>query len=78
MSYRTLATILSAVLAVCIALGLLATPATAHAAQAYLVSCNSTSSPVSGRLVYVGVYEYGGRRYEFVFPTYCPSTVEIY
>lgn len=49
----------------------------AHAATAYLVRCESTSS-ATGRLVYVGEYRYSGQTYYFTFPTYCPYSVEVY
>ena len=68
---RTLSTLLAA-------LALFGFAAPAQAAQAYLVSCNSTSSPVTGRLIYVGEYQYGGRSYYYTFTSYCPNTVEIY
>jgi hypothetical protein len=58
-----------------LAFSALATPA--HAATAYLQSCNSTSS-VTGRHIFVGVYSYGGQLIEQTFTSYCPHSIEIY
>lgn len=78
MNHRTLSAILGALLAICVAVGLLA-PATAEAAQAHLVSCNSTSSAATGRIVYVGVYQYAGQQIgPYYFQSYCPYSIEVY
>lgn len=49
----------------------------ANAATAFLESCYPTTS-VTGRLVYVGTYVYGGARVERVFPYMCPMSIEVY
>lgn len=49
----------------------------AKAATAFLVSCQ-TGTSVTGRFVYVGTYQYGGRYFEKAFTTYCPQSIEVY
>lgn len=48
----------------------------AMAAQAYMVSCTPSTS-VTGRFVYVGVYDLYGRRFQQVFEQYCPYYVDV-
>lgn len=49
----------------------------ASAATAFLQHCEGTSS-VTGRFIYVGTYQYGGKYFQETFTSYCPATVEIY
>ncbi len=49
----------------------------AHAAIAYLVRCESTSS-VTGKFIYVGTYQYSGQQFTFTFTSYCPYSVEVH
>jgi hypothetical protein len=44
----------------------------AHAATAFLVSCNAQST-VTGSLQWVGVYEYAGQQFTLSFPMSAPS-----
>lgn len=69
---RTLAALLALVI-------LLGAHVPAHAAaRAYLVHCDSTSNPTTGRVMYVGEYRYSGQSFFYTFPTYCPYSVEVY
>ena len=49
----------------------------AMAAQAYMVSCDPSTS-VTGRFVYVGTYQYYGQYVQRTFPSHCPYTIEVY
>jgi hypothetical protein len=49
----------------------------ASAVMAYLQSCVPTTS-VTGRLMYVGVYVYGGQYFTRNFDHWCPMSVEVY
>lgn len=51
-----------------------ATPA--QAATAYLITCNSATS-ATGRLIYVGTYDYAGVTLTYTFEKYCPNSIEI-
>jgi hypothetical protein len=51
--------------------------APAHAATAFLQSCEMGTS-VTGRMVYVGTYSYGGQTFSRSFASYCPQTLEVY
>jgi hypothetical protein len=66
-----------------IALAALAACAPASAVTAYLQSC-TTGSSVTGKYVFIGVYEYMGSQYTYTFlpsqtptGTYCPPSVEL-
>lgn len=49
----------------------------AHASvAAFLVSCEGTTS-VTGKYVYVGIYDYAGKHFKRTFATYCPSKIDI-
>jgi hypothetical protein len=63
--------------AACITLATTTFSEQAHAATAFLVSCNATTS-VTGRFIYVGIYQYGGQHFQRAFSTYCPQSVEVY
>ena len=49
----------------------------AHAATAFLLNCEGTTS-VTGRFVYVGTYQYGSTVFQRTFVQWCPATVEVY
>jgi hypothetical protein len=51
--------------------------ADASAATAYLQSCQSGTS-VTGRMIYVGTYNYGGQYFTRNFDHWCPMSVEVY
>lgn len=53
-----------------------AAPREAHAATAFLESCNAGTS-VTGAFIYIGTYNYFGKRFTMAFSEYCPATVEI-
>lgn len=59
-----------------VAIALLAS-AHAHAATAFLTSCRVGTS-VTGQLIYIGTYQYGGRYFERAFQQWCPVQVEVY
>jgi hypothetical protein len=65
---------MKSILAVLVSLFLLSP---AHSATAFLVSCHPEAG-VTGRLIYVGTYTYGGRYFERTFTQWCPSTIEVY
>ena len=56
---------------------LLGAHAPAYAATAYLVKCETMSSPVDGRMVYVGTYRYGAGVFIQNFDRYCPLSIEV-
>lgn len=64
----------TAILAAILAAALIPTPA--HAATGFLVSC-TTGTSITGAFVYVGTYDYLGRRFTLTFSEYCPATVDI-
>lgn len=50
----------------------------AHAATAYLVGGCTPGTSVTGRLIYTGVYQYGGQTFTRSFETLCPLSIEVY
>lgn len=48
----------------------------AFAMQAFLVSCNPTTS-VTGRFIYLGTYNYNGQIFQQTFTSYCPYYVDV-
>lgn len=67
---------ISATLAAALMLAVSSMPA--QAATAYLVGGCQSGLSVTGRLVYTGVYQYGGQTFERSFPQLCPLSIEIY
>lgn len=49
----------------------------AKAATAFLVECNAATS-VTGRFVWVGVYDYAGQLFQRTFSSHCPPSVSVY
>lgn len=68
---KTLATIAAA-----LTLAVSSTPALA--VTAFLVGSCQTGTSVTGRLVYTGVYSYGGQQFTRTFAQWCPMSIEIY
>lgn len=64
-----------AIAAAGIALALTGGPASASV-TAFLVNCRTATS-VTGILVYVGTYQYGGQEFEKTFSSWCPSSIQI-
>jgi hypothetical protein len=60
-----------------IAAALLCGLSSANAATAYLEHCEYDVS-VTGRGIYVGTYNYAGKRFQRAFTSWCPSSVEVY
>lgn len=51
---------------------------TAHAATAYLTGMCTPETSVTGRLIYVGTYSYGGQQIQRAFNSMCPMSIEVY
>lgn len=49
----------------------------ANAAIAFLQHCE-TGTSVTGRLIYIGTYQYAGQLFQRTFTEWCPATIEIY
>ena len=49
----------------------------AFGATAYLQSCTMGNS-VTGRMVYIGTYNYAGNIFQRAFASYCPNQVEVF
>lgn len=58
------------------AITLLGAHVPAYAATAYLITCNAATS-ATGRLFYVGTYDYAGATFTYTFDQYCPYSIEI-
>jgi hypothetical protein len=65
-----------ATLAAALTLATIAAPA--QAATAFLVGGCTAGTSVTGRLVYTGVYAYGGQQFTRTFAQLCPMSIEIY
>lgn len=50
--------------------------APAHAATAILVSCE-TGTSVTGKFIWIGIYDYMGQRVKRVFTQQCPLQIEV-
>lgn len=66
---KTIATITAA-------FALLTSAAPAFAAMAYLERCD-TGTSVTGRLVYIGTYNYMGHRFQQSFTSFCPQSIDV-
>ena len=50
----------------------------ASAATAFLTGSCQMQNSVTGMLIYVGTYQYGGHYFTKAFTSWCPMSIEIY